>query len=239
MASKSISLGLLILLCAESALAARPAGPLKDVKVQELLPGVYHLDFPTRRLLAATFLRFQEHYESPRYHGQIFTTAEFLAWYATTPKGKKSSYFEWDGFNVPSAALRRFYAGDFAPLDANERALLAIFAGLKGDFYVIGSAGKDSGPEVLRHEIAHGLYATNARYRLRADALMKEADLRPVFRMLERLGYDRRVWRDEAHAWLTDPPDVVAAEGLDPAPYRELRRRLLELYGRCAPPASR
>jgi hypothetical protein len=211
------------------ALALPPIPPLADVRVNEPIPRVYHLDFPTRRRLASAFMRFQESYESPRFHGKVFTRAEFLAWYGKSPKGTKSDYYDWDGFNLPSRALKPFYAGAYDPLDADERALLALFAGVKGDFYVIGTSGKGSDAGTLRHELAHGRYAVDARYRAAARALLKEVELAPVFSMLERLGYDRSVWEDEAHAWLGDEDEDLRAEGLDPAPYRAVKAKLRAL----------
>ena len=32
--------------------------------------------------LASAFLRFQEHYESPKFRGEIFSLEEFMDWYA-------------------------------------------------------------------------------------------------------------------------------------------------------------
>ena len=212
-----------------AALAFPSDSPLVAVKLHEPLPRVYHLDFPTRRLLASTFLRFQESYESPRFRGKVFTRAEFLSWYGKSSKGSKSDYFDWDGFNVPSRVFAPFYEGRYDPLDENEKALLALFAGVKGDFYVIATSGKGSDPGTLRHELAHGRYATVPSYRSAAQALLKEVPLSPVFAMLKRLGYDRSVWEDEAHAWLGDDDADLKAEGLDPAPYRAVRKRLRAL----------
>ena len=223
----------LLFLPLSAALAAPPAfppgSPLKDVKVREVMPRIYHLEFPTRRLLAETFMRFQEHYESAEFHGKVFTKTEFLAAYAKVPHGTKSDYFEWDGFNLPSVAFKRFYAGEFDPLDAYEKDLLALLSGFPGDFYVIAT---DGGSGTLQHEIAHGLYATNSRYRDQARVLLKGADMKPAFAMLKRLGYHRSVWEDEAHAWLGEEPESLKAEGLDPEPYRALRGKLLALYAR-------
>lgn len=205
-----------------AAALAFPAGsPLSDVTVGEPLPNVFHLDFRDKAKLASTFMRFQEHYESPKYRGKVFSREEFLAWYATTEKGKKSGYFDWDGFNVPAAAFERFYKGDFDPLTAEEKALLELLKGREG-FYVIGTSKAGT----LRHELAHALYHVEPRYRAKATRLLSGVDLGPVRAMLERLGYHRDVWDDEAQAWLGDDEADLTGEGLDPKPYRALRRQL-------------
>ncbi len=210
---------------------------LKKVQVAEVVPGVLHMKFPEQRLMASTMLRFQEHYESPKYRGKAFTLDEFKKWYAENQSktGDFSYYEDWEGFNIPSRVLRRFKKGDFDPLDPKERALLARFAERKGRFYLIATAGEDGDPVTLRHEVAHGLYYTRPDYRRRAQALLKEVDLKPVYAMLKRLGYHKSVWLDEAHAWLGDPAKYTRAEGLDPKPYAAVRKRLLALQAEYMP----
>lgn len=205
--------------------------PLRRVEVSEVVPGVLHMKFPTQHLMASTMLRFQEHYESPKYRNKVFSLDEFKAWYAAeqSKTGTFSYYKDWEGFNIPSRILRRFIKGDFAPLSSKERALLEIVSGRKSRFYLIATAGKDGDPVTLRHEVAHGLWYTRPDYRRRAQALLKTVELAPVFAMLKKLGYHKSVWLDEAHAWLADPPKYVRQEGLDPRPYREIRKKLLAL----------
>lgn len=204
--------------------------PLLRAKLAEVVPGVLHMKFPSQRLMASTMLRFQEHYESPKYRGKAFTLDEFKVWYASTKShGHFSYYKDWGGFNIPSRVLRRFKKGDFDPLDAKERALLARVKERKGRFYLIATAGKDGDPVTLRHEVAHGLWYTRPEYRRRAQAILRGLDLKPVFKMLKDLGYHKSVWLDEAHAWLGDPSKYIRAEGVNPKPYAAARRRLLAL----------
>ncbi|UPT72879.1 MAG: ABC transporter ATP-binding protein [Elusimicrobiota bacterium] len=175
------------------------------MKASEPVANVIHLTFPSQRLLASTMLRYQETYESPKYRNKPFTLEEFKAWYKTTkPHGRFTYYKDWDGFNIPSRILRRFDKGEFDPLDPNEKALLVLLRGGKDRFYLIATSGRDVDKAVLRHEVAHGLWYTRPDYRRRAKALLKTVDLAPVYAMLERLGYHRSVWLDEAHAWIGD-----------------------------------
>jgi hypothetical protein len=207
------------------------ANPLSRVKVVEVIPGVLHMTFPSQHLMASTFVRFQEHYESPKFRGKVFTRAEFDAWYNSRPRPGDVSYYKyWDGFNIPSRVLARFKKGDFDPLSSKEQALLARVAARKDPFYLIGTSGKGRGnPFVFRHEVAHGLWYTRPDYRRRAQALLRGVDLKPVFKMLERLSYHESVWLDEAHAWLGDRAQDIRNEGLNPKPYAAVRKRLLAL----------
>src|ERR1700730_3525707 len=88
--------------------------------------GIYLLRFKTQYQLTATFLRVQEHYESPRFHGRIFSLEQYMDWYASR-YGNFTYYQDWAGFNVPSTALQPFYEGKFDPLSEKEMQLLGVF----------------------------------------------------------------------------------------------------------------
>jgi len=214
-----------------SALSFAPETPLAPVRVAEVAPNVFHLNFPTQYLVTSTFLRFQEHYESPKYRGKVFTLEEFMDWYAKEQgKNGEFTYFtDWAGFNIPSRVLQKFYAGEFNPLTVKEKQLLAMFAGRKEPFYLIGTYGEDDA-ETLRHEIAHGLFATNPEYRREVLAVLKPLKLKPVFGMLRDLGYHWRSWIDEAHAYIGDDHSGMTKRGIDAAPYADAQKKLLELY---------
>src|SRR3989344_6355802 len=95
------------------------------IKRRWLTKDIILLHFKTQYQMASTFLRFQEHHESLKFAGEIFTLKEFKQWY-TKFKGKFTYYKEWDGFNIPKTVLRKFYAGEFDPLSKKEKTLLKI-----------------------------------------------------------------------------------------------------------------
>lgn len=95
---------------------------IKIVK-SRIAKDIYLLRFKTQYELAATFLRVQEHYESPRFHGRIFSLEQFMDWYAKR-YGNFTYYEDWAGFNVPSTALQPFYEGKFDPLSEKEKEFL-------------------------------------------------------------------------------------------------------------------
>src|SRR6266436_1245101 len=136
--------------------------------------GIYLLRFKTQYQLTATFLRVQEHYESPRFHGRIFSLEQYMDWYAER-YGNFTYYQDWSGFNVPSTAFQPFYEGKFDPLNEKETQLLGLFKDLRERFYVIGvydSGAKDS----LTHELAHALFFIDDRYREAVREAMRAYD---------------------------------------------------------------
>lgn len=88
---------------------------------------IYLVRLPNRYKLASTFMRFQEYYESSKFRGRIFSSEEFMDWYAKQ-KGNSTYFQDWgSGFNIPSCVLTPFYAGKFDPLDKKEKKLLKAF----------------------------------------------------------------------------------------------------------------
>lgn len=166
---------------------------------------IYLITFQSQYLAAATFMRFQEFYESPspRFRGKPFGTEEFMDWYAKQ-RGEFSFFEDWAGFNIPSSVLKPFRKGKFDPLSRKERALLDVVNGAPEPFYVIGCAEEDDG--MVAHEFVHGLFFTAPKYR--ADVLACIRQLRgtkPMRRMRKRLrkmGYCTAVLDDEHNAYL-------------------------------------
>ena len=184
------------------------------MEIHEPLKDILHVHFDRQYDLAATFLRFQEHYESPKFRGKIFTLKEYRRWYiAHSAKGRKTRKFtyykDWEGFNVPSDVLDPFYQGDFDPLSEREQIFLQLFRKRRGKlFYVIGTSG-DENILTLKHEIAHGLFYTRPAYRKTVLSILREIPDN-VRRKIQQFfassrDYHPRVFYDETHAYvLTD-----------------------------------
>lgn len=197
---------------------------MKIVK-HRLARGIYLLRFRTQYELAATFLRVQEHYESPRFHGRIFSLEQYMDWYAAR-HGNFTYFQDWSGFNVPSTALQPFYEGKFDPLSEKERQLLRLFKDLRERFYVIGvydSGAKDS----LTHELAHALFFVDDSYRKAVRAAMRGYNTATLGRQIAEAGYARHVIPDEIHAYIIAPSAKLgAAPGL-----KTLQQKLRALFG--------
>jgi len=187
-------------------------------------PGIYLLRFKTQYELTSTFLRVQEHYESPEFHGRVFSLEQYMDWYAAR-HGNFTYYQDWSGFNVPSTAFAPFHSGAFDPLTHKEKRLLGLFARLRGRFYVIGVY--ESRGSTLTHELAHALFFTDADYRSKVREAMRPYDTRALGRQLARAGYAQHVIEDETQAYLIAPSGKL---GLASKALMPLRRKLRALF---------
>lgn len=186
---------------------------------------IYLLRFETQYELASTFLRVQEHYESPRFSGQVFTLEAFMDWYVAENDG--FTYFsDWSGFNVPSTAFEPFRDGRFDPLLDKEKRLLREFRALKGRFYVIGVYTRQD----LTHELAHALYFTDDGYRAAVRKAMRGFDTSVLQARLAKAGYARHVIRDEVQAYIIAPSDELGAPTRALAPLRRTLRALFRKH---------
>jgi len=176
------------------------------------------LRFASTYELAATFLRFQEHYESVRFRNRVFSLDEYMDWYAAR-YGAFTYYEDWSGFNVPSTALRAFTEGRFDPLSRRERRLLQAVKRLRPPFYVIGVASD----QALIHELAHALYFTDPEYRREVRRLLRGQKTAGIRKRLAVLGYHPSVLTDEVHAYLVDGDRLRIPKSLRPV-RRDLRR---------------
>lgn len=175
----------------------------------KIAEGIYLLRFKTQYELTATFLRIQEHYESPRFHGRIFSLERYMDWYAGR-YGNFTYYQDWSGFNVPSTALRPFYDGKFDPLSEKEKQLLRLFKGAQERFYVIGvydAGAKDS----LTHELAHALFFIDDSYRKAVREAMRGHDTTKLARQIAEQGYAKHVIPDEVQAYIIVPSGKLGA----------------------------
>lgn len=187
--------------------------------------GIYLLRFKTQYELAATFLRVQEHYESPKFHGRIFSLEQYMDWYAAR-YGNFTYYKDWSGFNVPSTAFAAFFQGKFDPLSEKETQLLRLFRSLHDRFYVIGIHERGA-KSTLTHELAHALFFTDEAYRSAVLTAMREYDTSALERKLADVGYGKHVIPDEVQAYLVGPSTELSPASRRLAP---LRRKLRALF---------
>jgi hypothetical protein len=201
---------------------------MKRTKVAD---AIFLVRFETQYGLASTFLRFQEHFESRRFAGRIFTLEAFMDWYAAE-HGRFTYYEDWSGFNVPSAALAPFREGRFDPLLEKERRLLELFRHEPEPFYVIGVTVESTRDE-LWHELAHALYFTNSSYRTAVKKAMADHETSALARRLYEAGYSKRVLPDEVHAYvLTGPGSAFrATAGAKLKPLRRALRTVFKAHG--------
>lgn len=169
-----------------------------------------HVTCESAEELARTFCRFQEHYENPKFRGQVFTLGQLREWYCSF-RGAWTYYQDWTGFNFPSHILDAFKSGSFDPLSRAEYRLLDALKSIPGKFYVIGTS-PDSDSDVLPHEMLHALYYSNDGYRNEIDAYFLNVfaqGLSPLKNHLRELGYHEDVIMDEVQAYLGASEDYL------------------------------
>ena len=201
--------------------------------VDEVEKDIYHVQMTSTKVLCKTFMRFQEHYESPRFRDQVFTREQFKKWYAGTRASLEYTYEEdWAGFNIPSYILEPFYNGAFDPLLQCEKDLIKLFEDKKDEnFYIIGSANGNL--DTMRHEIAHGLWYTVEEYYDKQLAIVKSIPMikRVALKnMLLVMGYCDQVIDDETHAYLLTNYDSIKRRGLNLDGLDEIRQQLVDVY---------
>ncbi len=199
-----------------------------EFKVLRPQKNIIHLKFKLKRDLTRTMLRFQEHFESPKFRGKVFSLEQFKTWYASTTDSKKFTYYsDWSGFNFPSKILKPFYEGKFDPLTPEEKTILDLLREEGDMFYVIATFKSED----VKHETAHAKFFVDAKYRKEVKRVIGTIDTKPIFKILKEMGYDKSVWIDEVHAYLLETEEYFVKEfKIDIEPYKEARRQLAEIY---------
>lgn len=198
----------------------------------EVSQDVFLLNFENCHELCSTFLRFQEHYESPEYAGKIFTLDEFKKWYQGDD-GEFTYYSDWSGFNIPSWVLDPFLEGKFDPLSPEEEWFLSFFHEKVGGnkFYIIGTFGKKGG-SALKHETAHGLFYVNPTYKKEVQEVIKSLPKKTVNQIKKALSFDyhENSLEDEIHAYTMEELATLDIE-LTPE-VEQASAKLCEIYER-------
>jgi hypothetical protein len=192
--------------------------------IKEILPHVYHLHFESSYELAMHFLRFQEYYESIKFHRKIFSLVDYMEWYAKEHEGSFTYPTDWSGFNVPSWVLHQVRNEEFRDgipdVNRYDRFMFQLIDWVEArehphNYYFIGTStqgyrGDESEEEVLDHEIAHALYTVNPEYHEHALALLREwnhveghkgEELDSAKEVLKEMGYHETTIEDEIQAY--------------------------------------
>jgi len=209
-------------------------------QLKKVADKVWLLVFDNRYDLTMTFCRYQEYYESEKFKGKPFSMFEFMRWYSTQKgKGVFTYTKDWNGFNIPSWVIEEVnlwlhekYHWDFNQYDILMEDIRQEIINRQDleEFYLIGVHNDDK--ETVNHEIAHGFYATNSKYKMEVKKLLKKLSKkiqRKMNNVLKKKGYHKNVWQDETHTFL--------ATGLEPGmefnqkvrkPFQKLFKRFLK-----------
>lgn len=200
------------------------------MKIKEIAPRTFHVDFTTREELLRAFVRFQEYYESPAFKEKIFTLDEYETWYKSYYKKDTFSYYEdWSGCNVPSFVFDKFRQGVMNPLSEREIDLLSVLPNDGKKYYVIGTF--DGGKEdVLFHEMCHSLFYSSSLYRKEVLILLDkyDKDLYEVKNYILEMGYHESVLLDEVQAYVLGSKSDLDEDTISYPP--ELHNQLKEIF---------
>ena len=187
-------------------------------KVIELLPNIYGVSIKDQYERTMLFCRYQEFYESPykEIRGKFFTWEKFMMVYKKKMDKKYFSYtIDWGGFNIPSKVIyeaMRTFDKDEGPYDKIMSDVYYYcenyplrFDKPRKKWYLIGY-GDDV--KTLRHEVAHGLYYTNKKYKSEMDlhiSKIKKKHYNQIKKVLVGMGYadDKKIIDDEVQAYLS------------------------------------
>ncbi len=206
--------------------------------VKQILPNIFHVRFSSKLNQNSTMLRFQEHYESPKFKGKYFTLVEFKKWYVSnTEIGKKygfNYYTYWLGFNIPSSVLKPFYNEKFKPLSTQELDFLNKFKDKRKErFYIISTPTKLN-LAIINHEIAHALFYTDSNYRRKTTMLINKLDKNTKTKLkdylLKELGYNKSVLIDEMQAYLLCNKQIMSDIKINKIILTSINQKLKEIY---------
>ncbi|OGN02432.1 MAG: hypothetical protein A2655_01740 [Candidatus Yanofskybacteria bacterium RIFCSPHIGHO2_01_FULL_43_42] len=170
---------------------------------------IYLIESKTRQDLAATFMRFQEYYESPEFKGKVFSVDDFAHWYARK-FGSFSYSRDWYGFNIPGTVLAPFKNGDFNPLTPREQQLIDFCGSVGENSYIIGvTPSAEYFKETVQHEFIHGAFYINSEYRKEIIGCVRDFNIEPVYKGLMKMGYCDDVLIDETNAYVLVEPDTI------------------------------
>jgi hypothetical protein len=115
---------------------------------------------------------------------------------------------DWGGFNIPGPIIREVILAGIPDMNKYDYTMLAIESMIRAqvkedDFYLIGVS--DEGQEdYLDHELAHGLFYTNDKYKRAMTRLVKQIPTNKkekIFASLREEGYCEEVLIDETQAY--------------------------------------
>lgn len=187
-------------------------------KIKQIMPSLYHFEFKQKHDLFLSVMMVQEFYESQdkKIKGKKFTLEDMIVAYSKMNEDGDFSYFlDWNAFNFPDMAVKKYLKLNRDTLMIRETTTLNEMEKIIGaedttpnpKVYFIATyteknkhAGRD-----LKHEIAHGLYYTNSMYRRVMDELLwTYRDLvSKIYVALSELNYCDDVLADEAQAYLS------------------------------------
>ncbi len=216
-----------------------------EYKIEEVEPNVYAVIVPDNYHRPMLFCRVQEFYESPnsQFRGKNFSIWEFIEWYSRQKKDAFTYAFDWGGFNIPLKTawdcyekLREYESPYDKEMDSIIRTIELKMFNKKNtrnwNAYIIGAADMEGW--TFKHEICHGLYSTNKKYKELTDEVTDTIPLKDYMKFksnLLKMGYTDGVINDEIQAYLNFGHDWPAfAKGVNKGLCKKLHKTYQSIY---------
>lgn len=206
---------------------------------KKLRDRLFELRFDDQYEMCMTFLRYQEHYESPRFAGRKFTLAQYMSWYVKdqSKDGSFSYPQDWGGFNLPVDVIKR--VRDLGIDDPNHYDDLmhyvytTISAQCDGA-YLIGVTGDG---DLDGHEMTHAMFTIDDNYRATVLSTLDEwpALVDDLKRIILDNGYAEVTVLDEINAYITTGDHGFFEDLKDDVAYQSLKIELDSLRNKHYP----
>jgi hypothetical protein len=180
-----------------------------NYSLEKIADKIYHVIIPDQYNMCMTFCRIQEFYESPfkEIRGKNFTLIELMDIYSRNLGTGCFTYtVDWGGFNIPSSAIDKCYKKNtIKDFNVYDTIITEIYNQIPDpEYYLIATDGVDL--NALRHEIIHGHFYLNEKYRKEVISIIKQVSTKSYNDMktcLLNIGYTENVVDDEINAYLT------------------------------------
>lgn len=186
-------------------------------KVEKINNDIFAITVPDRYDLAMLFCRVQEFYESPnrKIRNKVFSIWDYYSWYSKTNSGCFSYVKDYCGFNLPIKIARKCYS-----LNKIETPYDKLFKSIINDIksedgYVIGVDKINT--STFYHELCHGLYYTNKKYKKEMDAVTRSIskfNINKFKKNLREKGYCMSVFNDEMQAYMSTEINKTMTAGM-------------------------
>jgi len=212
-------------------------------KIKKIQPNIYAVIVPDDYHRPMLFMRAQEYYESPNplFKGKSFNIWDYIEWYSRNHRGSFTYAFDWGGFNIPLEVGYNCYdtlKDVYTPYDEIMENIIHTIYKMNGnscDGYIIGVG--DMAGETFRHEVCHGLYATNHLYKEMADEITQMIPTKLYNQFVNNLieyGYSFEVMDDEVQAYLMSNWETTSiskkTNRKEVAKFSKLYRKTLESF---------
>lgn len=190
------------------------------LRTEEIFPDVIRVHFNTLRDMAVTFFRIQEFYDDAMFHDRIIPFEAFKdEWISRRGEGRFDYTENWSGFGLNSKTLKKWIKEiktddrtTFSPeeeqfVNTLEHHYKLLSKKQSKQYSYIFGVCEEEGPEerilVTHHELAHRLFQTNKRYKVKMRGALSGLPkdfIKRFEKILKKKFYARKVFTDEIQA---------------------------------------